>query len=211
MKLAIGVLLLLLTSAIALSQSAGPAPEWKIVAQVNGDRVEFKCVEGCLWTLTAVGCADIDQCRWTLDQSGILASADPFDYETELEKGRQEHQRRQQEEAERQKSSESRESMPNPCYVAGALRKRLEIARRKYSEQHPDIARMRDDAESARLACVAHLDSWPKKGAILACDGYMTRYADQDYCSDEIPADWVPFTFDGQQYYFQPLVAAHPK
>lgn len=46
---------------------------------------------------------------------------------------------------------------------------------------------------------------WTRKGAVRACDGYLTRYADEDFCSPEVPRDWVPFTFDGEEYYVQPL------
>ncbi|MCH9027903.1 MAG: hypothetical protein IIA05_12460 [Proteobacteria bacterium] len=37
------------------------------------------------------------------------------------------------------------------------------------------------------------------------CDGYLTRPGGDDYCQKEIPADWVPFVFEGKTYYMQPL------
>lgn len=96
MELVIKVLLLLLLlSSVVFSQSAKKPESWQIVGQVNGDRIEFKCTEGCLWSLNSVTCSQVDQCRWTLDESGISTQADSFDYELELEKGRQDYQRRQ--------------------------------------------------------------------------------------------------------------------
>ena len=97
MKFAMIVSILLLASSSVVSQSAGEPTEWKIVAQVSENRIEFKCVEGCLWTLNAVECANVDECRWTLDQSGVLADATPFDFEAELEKGREGYKRRAEE------------------------------------------------------------------------------------------------------------------
>jgi hypothetical protein len=47
--------------------------------------------------------------------------------------------------------------------------------------------------------------NWLNENGARVCDGYMTRFADQEYCAAEIPEDWVPFTFDGQEYYIQPL------
>lgn len=98
MKLTAIMLMLLLASSSVLSQSGNQPPEWKIVAQVSGDRIEFKCIEGCTWTLNSMTCGELEQCRWTLDQTGILAYAKPFDYEAELEKGRQEYEKRWREE-----------------------------------------------------------------------------------------------------------------
>ena len=94
MKLAVFLLVLLFSSSSVLSQSGGQPTEWKIVAQINGDRIEFKCIEGCMWTLTSVTCVEPEQCRMTLDQSGIMGYAEPFDYEADLEKGREEYERR---------------------------------------------------------------------------------------------------------------------
>lgn len=107
MKLTTILLALLLTSSSVLSQSGSQPPEWKIVAQISGDRIEFKCTEGCMWTLTSVTCGELEQCRLTLDQSGILAYAEPFDYEAELEKGRQEYERQRQEPLEEQSTSDN--------------------------------------------------------------------------------------------------------
>ena len=97
MKFAMIISILLLASSSVVSQSVGEPPKWKIVAQVNENRIEFKCVEGCLWTLNAVECSNVDECRWTLDQSGVLADAARFNFEAELEKGRDEYKRRAEE------------------------------------------------------------------------------------------------------------------
>lgn len=49
---------------------------------------------------------------------------------------------------------------------------------------------------------------WREEDGAIVCDGYMTRYSDQDYCAAEVPEDWVPFELDGQQLYIQPLAHA---
>lgn len=46
---------------------------------------------------------------------------------------------------------------------------------------------------------------WRNESGMLICDGYMTRFADQDYCAAEVPEDWTEFEFDGRKYYVQPL------
>ncbi len=46
---------------------------------------------------------------------------------------------------------------------------------------------------------------WREENGARVCDGYLTRFADQDFCAAEVPEDWVPFEFDGQQFYLQPL------
>ena len=90
------VFLMLAVSSSSLGQSPKQPEAWRIIGQVNGNRVEFKCLEGCYWNLNSVSCIDIAECRWTVDQSGLLAHAEPFDYELELERGRLEYKRRQE-------------------------------------------------------------------------------------------------------------------
>ena len=46
---------------------------------------------------------------------------------------------------------------------------------------------------------------WLDQDGVRTCIGFLTRNADQDFCAAEIPADWVPFEFNNQTYYFQPL------
>ena len=46
---------------------------------------------------------------------------------------------------------------------------------------------------------------WIEEDGVRYCDGYLTRNADEEYCSTEIPDDWQPFEFDGETYYVAPL------
>ncbi len=46
---------------------------------------------------------------------------------------------------------------------------------------------------------------WREERGSRICDGYMTRYENEDYCASQIPDDWVPFQFNGRKYYVQPL------
>lgn len=47
--------------------------------------------------------------------------------------------------------------------------------------------------------------NWREENGSRFCDGYLTRFEDDDFCASEIPADWVPFQFEGETYYIQPL------
>ena len=49
------------------------------------------------------------------------------------------------------------------------------------------------------------LGNWREENGVRICDGYMTRFKDEDYCASQIPEDWVPFQFDGETFYIQPL------
>lgn len=46
---------------------------------------------------------------------------------------------------------------------------------------------------------------WIKRGGIWECDGYLTRFADEEFCTANLPNDWVPFEFEGRTFYVQPL------
>ena len=46
---------------------------------------------------------------------------------------------------------------------------------------------------------------WEYKDGAKICNGYLTRFESEDYCAAEVPKDWVPFTFEGETYYVQPL------
>ncbi len=46
---------------------------------------------------------------------------------------------------------------------------------------------------------------WIERGGDRICDGYLTRFEDEDFCSAEIPGDWEPFEFEGTTFYVQPL------
>ena len=98
------------------------------------------------------------------------------------------------------------------CELALFYRQELEKLRSRFDETHPDVIWSRELAELAEAKCAGSVvtgDSksgkWVQKDGILTCDGFMTRRADQDYCSAEVPGDWVPFEFDGQVYFLQPL------
>lgn len=47
--------------------------------------------------------------------------------------------------------------------------------------------------------------TWREENGSRICDGYMTRFENEDYCSSTIPDGWVPFEYDGETYYAQPL------
>jgi hypothetical protein len=49
---------------------------------------------------------------------------------------------------------------------------------------------------------------WRIENGARVCDGYMTRFADQDYCASEVPTDWTLFEFNGQLFYIQPLAGS---
>lgn len=50
-----------------------------------------------------------------------------------------------------------------------------------------------------------HSGRWIIRDGVRACDGYLTRRRDQDFCESEVPDDWVPFEFGGRTYYSAPL------
>jgi len=64
------------------------SPLWTVVGQVNGNRIEFKCVDGCIFSFLSVTCLDLADCRWTLDEGGISGYAKPFDVKKEVEQVR---------------------------------------------------------------------------------------------------------------------------
>jgi hypothetical protein len=44
-----------------------------------------------------------------------------------------------------------------------------------------------------------------EKDGFLLCEGFLTKFENDDYCSSVVPEDWVPFEYQGQEYYVQPL------
>ncbi len=48
-------------------------------------------------------------------------------------------------------------------------------------------------------------ERWEYEDGAKICSGYLTRIDSQDFCAAEVPSDWVPFTYEGQTYYVQPL------
>ena len=49
---------------------------------------------------------------------------------------------------------------------------------------------------------------WIEKDGSRFCSGFLTRFAENDCCAAEIPPDWVPFEFNGETYFVQPLAEA---
>ena len=47
--------------------------------------------------------------------------------------------------------------------------------------------------------------NWVEKDGVLVCEGFLTSFENDDYCSSGVPEDWVPFEYQGQEYYVQPL------
>lgn len=45
---------------------------------------------------------------------------------------------------------------------------------------------------------------WKDVDGARICEGYLTRIADDEFCSAEIPSDWKRFEFDGKSYYVAP-------
>lgn len=46
---------------------------------------------------------------------------------------------------------------------------------------------------------------WKYDSGSRICDGYLTRKEGENSCSSSIPDDWVPYEFNGEIYYSQPL------
>lgn len=106
--------------------------------------------------------------------------------------------------------------MNENCELALFYKLELEKSRLRYNENHPEVARLRELVEAAEAACSGSAaqdersGQWVQRGGKIVCDGYLTRFDDQDYCSAEVPEDWRPFVFDGELYYLQPLDSAEP-
>ena len=49
---------------------------------------------------------------------------------------------------------------------------------------------------------------WVERDGSRFCNGYLTRVESEEFCVSEIPEGWVPFTFEGQTYFVQPLESA---
>ena len=49
--------------------------------------------------------------------------------------------------------------------------------------------------------------TWYDQNGSRICKGFLTRNINEDFCAAEVPIDWVPFEFNGQTYYMQPLSA----
>lgn len=97
------------------------------------------------------------------------------------------------------------------CKLALFYNQELEKLRSRYGEAHPEVVMARELAETAEARCAGSVvenspsGQWVERDGQIVCDGYLTRFDNQDYCAAEVPADWRPFTFDGELYYIQPL------
>ena len=49
---------------------------------------------------------------------------------------------------------------------------------------------------------------WREKNGTKICDGYMTRFENEEYCSARVPEGWVPFQYNGETYYVQALAGS---
>lgn len=103
-------------------------------------------------------------------------------------------------------------AMNEDCELALFYGQQLDGLLSRFAEDHPEVALTRRLAESAAAACAStaanagpRSGDWVEKDGVLTCDGFMTRRDDQDYCSPVLPEDWVPFEYDGEIYFLQPL------
>ncbi len=49
---------------------------------------------------------------------------------------------------------------------------------------------------------------WREQNGSKICDGYMTLFEHENYCSAKVPEGWVPFQLNGETYYMQPLAGS---
>ncbi len=106
--------------------------------------------------------------------------------------------------------------MNEDCELAIYYKQQLQELLLRYTENHPDVARLRRLIETSEAECSASAaqsspsGQWVERDGQIVCDGYLTRFDDHDYCSAEAPDDWTPFSFDGELYYLQPLENVEP-
>ncbi len=78
-------------------------------------------------------------------------------------------------------------------------------------EQAQTERRLIQDME--REAILAYLEenqsNWVERDGALVCEGYMTRYEDEEFCASEVPDGWRAFEFNGQTFYMQPLAESN--
>ena len=79
---------------------------------------------------------------------------------------------------------------------------------------HPDgTITVRDRDRTIIAQCRGSLETplageWVERDGSRFCNGYMTRVESEEFCVSEIPDGWVPFKFEGQTYFVQPLASA---
>ena len=84
----------------------------------------------------------------------------------------------------------------------------LEELLTKFTEEHPAVVALMEKLEACTASPEIRPGIWREQNGARVCDGYMTRFDGEDFCSACPPEDWEPFTFDGQTYYIQPLDGA---
>ena len=85
----------------------------------------------------------------------------------------------------------------------------------QFGSIHPDgTITVRDPRDGTIIAqCRGSIETplageWVERDGSLFCDGYMTRVESEEFCVSEVPEGWVPFQFEGQTYFVQPLADA---
>ena len=90
----------------------------------------------------------------------------------------------------------------------------------KFTEKHPKVVQLREVLDQKLRRCTypptapplgARSGKWHEKGGKMVCDGYLTRFADEDFCSATPPEDWTKFEFNGVEYFFEPLSSSADK
>ena len=103
-----------------------------------------------------------------------------------------------------------------PCQSAVRLMVDLEKLRLDHPVDDTAIRLLEEKVAAAQAQCTAGTGNnrpsgnWRVHNGSRVCDGYIVRRIDQDYCTDQLPEDWVPRTFNGKEYYVQPLMVPGP-
>ena len=104
--------------------------------------------------------------------------------------------------------------VPSYCTVVEDAKTVREDLLARFSDNHPDVVGLTRFIEALQEQCSGAKGNnqpsgnWHIQNGIRVCDGYIVRNANEEYCASEVPEDWVPYPFDGQEYYVQPLT--HP-
>ena len=106
----------------------------------------------------------------------------------------------------------AKRNIPDPCTAMEKAKGERDDLLLKYNDNHPAVVRLTRFIEAAQAQCSGAMGNnqpsgnWHIQNGIRVCDGYIVRNANEEYCASEIPEDWVPYSFDGQEYYVQPLM-----
>lgn len=105
----------------------------------------------------------------------------------------------------------AKRNIPDPCTAMEEAKRERDDLLLRYQDNHPAVVTLTRFIEAAQAQCSKATGNNPPSGnwylqdGIRVCDGYIVRNANEEYCASEIPEDWVPYSFDGQEYYVQPL------